>query len=202
MLAYVFWHWRRPSVSVEEYETAQRDFHAALAAAPSAGFLRSFSHAIVGAPWANGGAEAYEDWYLVRDSAALDALNEGAMTASRRAPHDAAAAGAAGGTAGLFRLRVGDLEPGARWAHWFARPEGVGHSQLVAELAATLAAAHGSLWVRQMTLGPSPECCVLARGPLDAPLPYRIASFALRPVVQYAPAGGTTTLAPSNAPAR
>src|ERR1700752_4970973 len=105
MLAYVFWHWRRPGGPAADYEALQRRFHAALGAAPPAGFLGSRSLAVMNAPWAAGGGEAYEDWYLVADSAALDPLNDAAISASRQAPHDAAAAAAAGGTAGLPRLR-------------------------------------------------------------------------------------------------
>ena len=65
LLAYVFWHWKQAEVTTREYATRQRAFHAALAAAPSSGFLGSFSIALAQAPWAAGGGEAYEDWYLV-----------------------------------------------------------------------------------------------------------------------------------------
>ena len=34
MLSYTFWHWRQPAVPATDYETRQRAFHAALAAAP------------------------------------------------------------------------------------------------------------------------------------------------------------------------
>ena len=115
MLAYVFWHWRRPDVPAASYEALQRRFHAALGAAPPAGFLGSRSLAITGAPWADGGNEAYEDWYLLEGSAALDPLNAAAVSASRQAPHDAAAAVAGGGTAGLYLLRLGSAgEPPPR----------------------------------------------------------------------------------------
>ena len=106
MLAYVFWHWPRAGVPAAEYEDLQRRFHAALQAAPSAGFLGSRCLALAGAPWAGGGGPAYEDWYLLEGSAALDPLNAAAVTASRQAPHDAAAAVADGGTAGLYTLRL------------------------------------------------------------------------------------------------
>jgi len=99
MLAYTFWHWRKASVPRHDYEARVQQFHLALRAHPSAGFSRSYSLAFIGAPWANAGAEAYEDWYLVEGSAALDPLNEAAISASRQVPHDAAAAAAAGGTA-------------------------------------------------------------------------------------------------------
>jgi hypothetical protein len=88
MLAYVFWHWRRPDVPAAAYEALQRRFHAALEVAPPAGFIGSRSVAIAGAPWAAGGGEAYEDWYLVDGWAGLDPLNAAAVSASRQGPHD------------------------------------------------------------------------------------------------------------------
>ena len=118
MLAYVFWHWRRPEVPAAAYEALQHRFHAALEAAPPAGFIGSCSVAIACAPWAAGGGEAYEDWYLVDGSAGLDPLNAAAVSASRQGPHDAAAAAADGGTAGLYLLRLGEAgdPPGAACA--------------------------------------------------------------------------------------
>lgn len=171
MLAYVFWHWRRPDMAAADYESRQRAFHAALAAAPSPGFLRSLSHAVTGAPWAADGGEAYEDWYLTRDSAALDPLNAAAISASRAAPHDAAAAGAAGGTAGLYTLRQG--APPERPAHeyWFARPAGMGYAALLAALS-PVTRDDRALWCRFMTLGPSPEFCLQSRTPVVLPSPF------------------------------
>ena len=96
MLAYAFWHWRRPRVERDEYEAMQRAFHAALAQSPPTGFVSSRCSAIRDAPWAAEGAEAYEDWYLLTGSAALDPLNDAAVSASRRGAHDAAAAAAQG----------------------------------------------------------------------------------------------------------
>jgi len=56
MLAYVFWHWKRADVAAAEYEARQREFHRALGGAPPVRFVRSYSHALTGAPWAaNGG---------------------------------------------------------------------------------------------------------------------------------------------------
>jgi hypothetical protein len=43
LLAYVFWHWKQAESTAKDYENRQRAFHAALAAAPSSGFLGSFS---------------------------------------------------------------------------------------------------------------------------------------------------------------
>lgn len=190
MLAYVFWHWRRAEADAAAYEAAQRAFHDALAAEPSAGLVGSFSHAVRGAPWANAGGEAYEDWYLVHGSAALDPLNIAAVSAGRHAPHDAAAAHAAGGTAGLYRLRLGELEAGPSVAHWFAKPAGMGYPQFLARMEGAVAAARGALFIRQMVLGPTPECVLLAPAPAPATLPLAIEPLTLemRPVVGWHPA--------------
>ncbi len=97
MLAYVFWHWPRTGVSRDRYESLQQRFHGALRHAPPVGFLGSSSDSIGAAPWITSNATAYEDWYLLENGSALDALNDAAITASRQVPHDEAAAVAAGG---------------------------------------------------------------------------------------------------------
>lgn len=182
LLAYVFWHWRQSSADRSAYESAQLDFQRALTDSPSAGFVRSFSHAIAGAPWANDGGEAYEDWYLVRDSAALDPLDTAAITAGRKAAHDAAASLAAAGTAGLFQLRVGNAPTSPRSAQWFSKPTGLAYPQIFAAIEPALKPVDGSLWVRKMTLGPSPEFCVLGREPAVLGTPFQRFAFQLRPI--------------------
>ena len=182
ILAYAFWHWPQPSADRNTYEAAQLQFQRSLAAAPSPGFIRSASYAIVGAPWANDGGDAYQDWYMVRGTTALDPLDEAAITASRKAPHDAAASLAAGGTAGLYRLRLGEVPSEARWSHWFSKPDGLTYSQLFAAIEPALSPVGGSLWVRKMTLGPSPEFCVLARQPAQLAPQFHLFAIALRPV--------------------
>jgi len=169
MLAYTFWHWRKASVARHDYEARVQQFHLALRAHPSAGFSRSYSLAFIGAPWANAGAEAYEDWYLVEGSAALDPLNEAAISASRQVPHDAAAAAAAGGTAGLYRLRLGTWSKPPTCAYWFAKPAGASYPGLFAVLQPLISNIGGALWARQMTLGPSPEFCLHVPGETSLP---------------------------------
>ena len=120
MLAYVFWHWPRAGVSAGRLRGA---------AAPLPRGARRDARrrvprlALAGASPARPGrrtaATAYEDWYLLEGSAALDPLNAAAVTASRQAPHDAAAAAAEGGTAGLYLLRLGQRSASRR-----ARPPG------------------------------------------------------------------------------
>ena len=183
MLAYVFWHWRRSDVDVDTYESVQRRFHDALAGEPSAGFRGSFSHALTGAPWANAGGGAYEDWYLVDDSAALDPLNTAAVTHARQAPHDAAAALAANGTAGLYRLRLGTLERSPAVAHWFAKPAAMTYPQFLASMEGAVESSRGALFMRQMTLGPTKECVLLAPAPATLPPGIEALTLRLRPVV-------------------
>lgn len=179
MLAYVFWHWRRPDVAPGDYERAQRLFHAALGAAPPPGFARSFSIASAGAPWAADGGEAYDDWYLTDGSAALDPLNAAAISASRQAPHDAAAALAAGGTAGLYSLRMGaPLEGAPGTLTWFAKPEGMTYPAMLEAVEPVVRSASAALWCRSMTLGPALEFCLHTRAPVG--LPPAFAPLAIR----------------------
>lgn len=62
--------------------------------------------------------QAVLDWYLVHDFGALGLLNEAAVSTSRAAPHDAAAAVAAGGAGGLYGLRHGATLRQPQHAHW------------------------------------------------------------------------------------
>lgn len=160
MLAYVFWHWPRPGVEAPHYEARLGRFQQALAAAPPPGFRESFVHSVRGASWANGGGGAYEDWYLVGGSADLDPLNDAAVSSARRVPHDEAAAAAGGGTAGLYRLRLGSVVFAPHRAAWFSKPDGLSYAALFDLVRPPIEAAGGALWGRQMTLGPAREFCV------------------------------------------
>jgi hypothetical protein len=144
MLAYVFWHTRGDEVAAADYEPRLDAFHAAIGV-PSAWF------AVSGLPWIPGG-DGYEDWYLVEDFAALGELNERAVSGPRRAPHDAAAAQAAWGIAGIYRIKRGEPRlDGVRYAAWRAKPAGVAYEAFEGEVPGR------AVWQRQMTLGPTPE---------------------------------------------
>jgi hypothetical protein len=182
MLAYVFWHWKQRDVTGPEYERRQRAFHAALNASPSAGLRGSFSVGLSHAPWAAGGEDAYEDWYLVEDFGALGRLNEAAVSGGRAAPHDAAAAVAAGGAGGVYRLRSGSVVPAPRYAHWFGKPDGVRYADLLAELSPLVDQARGGLWMRQMVLGPAREFCLHAPAPVGLPDAFGALVLSVRPV--------------------
>jgi hypothetical protein len=182
MLAYVFWHWKRATIPALEYEARQRAFHAALAGAPPAGFERSSCARLTGAPWAADGAEAYEDWYLVHDFAALGVLKDAAISASRQAPHDAAAAAALSGTAGVYALQAGAPLSAPTLAHWFGKPDGMSYRELLAELTPLVQQAGAALWLRQLVLGPPRELCILAPARLELPPAFAVLELELAPV--------------------
>jgi hypothetical protein len=168
-LAYVFWH--RPAAGQDraEYEGRLAAFHAALAADPPPGFGGSCVVPLGEAPWLDGGGPAYEDWYLVPDWEALGVLNVHAVTGSRAVSHDAAAARAGAGTAGVYGLVSGPGTPPAL-AHvaWPAKPAGMPYPAFHAELARVLPPG-AAVWQRQMTLGPAGEYTVRSPEPLDLP---------------------------------
>ena len=113
MLAYVFSHRPAPGVDVTVYEEALRRFHAALASAPSAGFVSSTTYRT---------GDAYSDWYLVESSASLDWLNAAAISGARTPAHDAAARMAVDGSGKLLSLAGGDVPQGPGFEIRFAKP--------------------------------------------------------------------------------
>jgi hypothetical protein len=159
VLAYVFWHRPRDGVDAAGYVASLTAFHERIG-------VPSWFAPLDRPPW-SGDAGWYEDWYLVEDWNGLGRLNEAAVTGSRREPHDAAAALVADGIAGVYALVGGRPErPG--WAGWVAKPADVGYEAF--EPALRAAAGGGSVWKRQMVLGPTREFVVLAPGPV--PLPW------------------------------
>ncbi len=140
MLAYVFWHRPAAGVEREDYEEAQRRFHAEIGV-PSACF------ALAELPFASGAeGDGYEDWYLVEDWTALGALNEAAVDGRRRPSHDRAAA---------WR------EPPAE-ARWLYKRPGEATADLLTRLG-----GDASIWQRQMVLGPAPEFCAGSGGEIS-----------------------------------
>jgi len=97
MLAYVFWHWPRPDVDASDYQARLARFHRELAASEPAGFRGSRVFAVSSVPGVPEAPELLEDWYFVDDFAALGVINEAAVAAHNREPHDAADPAARGG---------------------------------------------------------------------------------------------------------
>ena len=178
MLAYIFWHHPAKETGRPAYEADLADFHTALRSAVIAGLHSSTTYRIAGLPWINAGAVAYEDWYLLAGSAALDALDVAAVTGRRRGAHEKVASAVAGGAGGLYRIRSGEPSaPGPRTAQWFSKPDGLSYAALDDTLRPSL---HGgsTLWQRQMVLGPGLEFCLL--GADSELLPHVIPSLLVR----------------------
>ena len=158
MLAYVFWHWRTTHAEQSTYQESLISFHKALREQQPAGFQYSIVFRLERAPWLGRDKDTYEEWYLVESFAALGVLNEAAVSGLCKEPHHQVAKDAAGGAGGIYRLWLG--EPGlatAQVALWFAKPDGMSYEQLRAQ--PEIASAAGSIWQRQMTLGPTAEFC-------------------------------------------
>jgi hypothetical protein len=163
VLAYVFWHRPATGVDAAGYEARLTAFHAALAADPPPGYGGSCALRLAG--------DGYEDWYLVPDWAALGELNAHAVSGSRSAPHDAAAAGAGDGAAGVYALLAGAPDPPAQpHGAWLAKPAGMSYADFHPALAAALGPG-ASAWQRQLTLGPAGEYTVRAPEPVELPWP-------------------------------
>src|SRR5262245_66520897 len=111
MLAYLFWHVPLAGVELRDYESALLAFQADLAAAPPSGLCACASYQISEVPWLDD-HRGYEDWYLVRSFADLDALNDAAVKPARWDVHAAIASRMGSGDGGLCReLQVSS----ARW---------------------------------------------------------------------------------------
>lgn len=160
MLAYVFSHRPAGGVDVAAYDEALRQFHAELAGSRLAGFVASTTYRY---------DDGYSDWYLVEDSAALDVLNDAAVSGTRTASHNAAARMAASGVGKLFRLAQGD--PGLESTHeiGFSKPPGMSYADLYSRLEPLPRRPGVALWRRMMVLGPPPEFCLVAPQPVELP---------------------------------
>ena len=173
MLAYVFWHWPQSSIARGTYLDYLRDFHRTLAANKSNGFRHSVVFRINGASWLNTTGEAYEEWYLLDDSAAMDPLNHAAVSGACEEPHNRVARNAADGTGGLYRFRGGaeDLAQ-SRFAVWLSKPDGVSYPNFFATLEPLTTQQGVGLWGRQMTLGPTTEFCIHSSTQIQLPANY------------------------------
>jgi hypothetical protein len=168
-LAYFFWHWKQPDVSSARYEAALRGFHASLRESPPRGFIRSVSTAVIGAPWANAGAEAYVDRYVIEDASALDRLDDAIGAMGRHRKHDTVAHLAAAGAGGVSRLRLGEVVEHPRHAFWFNKVAGMSYEDIFRALEPAVRRHSAVLWMRKMVLGPSPEFCLEADDMMELP---------------------------------
>jgi hypothetical protein len=169
-------------VDASDYEADLVAFHASLSCPPPAGFLCSAAFRVTGAPWLPQQRNCYEDWYLIRDWAAVGALNTNAVAPTHTKCHDRVARQAESGAGGLYALRAGDGVLDGTAATWFAKPAGWSYDDLGSALEACLDRGL-TLWQRQMLLSPALEFCLRgdAAPDLEAPLHgSRVSCRALR----------------------
>jgi hypothetical protein len=164
VLAYVFFHRAAAGVETAAYETALRLFHASLAGQPLPGFIGSSTYRVGG---------GYADWYLVKDSAALDVLNEAAVKGARSASHDAVANMATDGAGKLLTLVSGNTPTGSGFEIRFSKPAGMGYPELYERIKPWTDLDEVTLWRRMMVLGPPPEFCLVARSEIQLPAEMR-----------------------------
>jgi N-acetylglutamate synthase-like GNAT family acetyltransferase len=169
--AYLFWHRPRADVDAGRYVEALSTFHGVLASDPPAGLVTSWSLALSEAPWRDAGEGWLEDWYVLRGIGGLGVLERAAIDARRRGAHDAAAAGTGEGTAGLYGLVHGQPARDLGSAAWLAKPDGEPYERFIPALV-EVAGPGASIWQRRLTLGPTPEFCVLGSFP-ELPWPAR-----------------------------
>ena len=169
MLAYLFWHWPKSSVTAAAYEALLVAFHDRLRTVGCPGLQRSLVFREHGTLWVQP-AGSYVDWYLLDGSAALDHLNNAAVAPPLVEAHARCAGAAAGGAGGLYRLH-GDSPDAVTGlaALWLSKPPGMAYADFYARLAPLTSAAERSLWRRQMVLGPAPEFCLLSATPQQLP---------------------------------
>jgi hypothetical protein len=183
MLAYVFWHWPQLSVAYESYRDHLIAFHETLSRHAPPGFVRSAVYRTGPSPWTAPAVDNYADWYLLESSAALDALNDGAVSPACRSAHDSIARLAGGGVAGLYRHWAGATDVGnAGVAIWFAKPPGMFYDEIRRLFSSVSGQPAVSGWGRQMTLGPAPEFCLLAPHYLTLPADFDALSTHLVPL--------------------
>jgi hypothetical protein len=160
MIAYLFFHHLADGEDAVEYEAGLRHFHVALRDAGIPGFDSSRTYRL---------EDGYCDWYVVANSAALDPLNDAAVTGSRSELHDVVARRAVNFTGKLLKLAAGRYDPDSLVEIRFSKPKGMSYEDLYARLEPWTSRSDTSLWRRMLVLGPPPEFSLLARAPEALP---------------------------------
>jgi hypothetical protein len=184
-LAYVFWHKPHGGILQRDYEKRLLTFQRSLKAHPPDGLVDALSFGVDVLPWLRRRSLAYEDWYLVEDFRSLGALNEAAVSADNRRPHDKAAQHSVAVAGGVYRRRSGSLRlQDARFEAWIRKPAAASYEEFLESLSKSAGARKTDLWQRQMVLGPAPEFCVHSESPLKLPKGLEAATVSLRLVAE------------------
>ena len=161
MLAYVFWHWPFPEVAEHTYQQDLIAYHRTLFANKPDGFYHTRVLQMEQAPWLARSERSYEDWHLVENSAALDTLNERAVSGPCQDPHRLVARWTQSGAGGLYHLISGAPNLAlVRFAYRLDKPAGMTYGDFYALLQPLAQKAHALFWTRHMSLGPGPEFCL------------------------------------------
>lgn len=172
MLAYVFWHAALPGTAPQEYRQRLQRFHRQLQEIPPAGFLESHTWQVGTVPWLDG-LGTHEDWYVLDKASSLDPLADAAVSYRLESAHGSIAGLAASGIAGLYKPARGEraAADGDR-ASWFIKPAGTSYDGLYRYLDEQDPSIAGRLWQRFLTLGPTPEFCLVGNEGIDLPAEY------------------------------
>jgi hypothetical protein len=171
-LAYVFFHRPRRTVGRKEYERALAEFHIRLARSPTRGFRENAALRLPQAPWAETVRRPlYLDWYTLDGFGALDPIRDVAYRPPWDRFHRAIARRAADGWGALYAsggsARPPDLGEQLVWFSSEALPVIPWGKPLRA------GPSQGTLWRRQLALGPSPEFCWVTTGAVPPKLRRR-----------------------------
>jgi len=170
LFAYVFWHWPRPEISRDSYETKLTAFLHALSSEEPAGLVEALSFRVEALPWFPQRGNLYEDWYIVDNFAAIATLNETAIGGGARGPHDSIAKDYMKGAGAIFKSIKGDIRVrDARLAIWIEKGIGQPYQSYYDEVAKSVGDRKADLWRRQMVLGPSPQFCIHSEEVLEIP---------------------------------
>ena len=162
MIAYVFWHWRDPRIEEIAYQQLLINFHERLHRHKPSGFLDSAVFQMEQAPWSGMELETYEEWYILENSSAIDALRILMEKGRCKEHHERFKQWDTGGIGGLYSLQQEPLHFDCTMiqaAHWFSRPTGVTEEALQMMLQNQRQQEPGYCWRRILLLGPAPEFC-------------------------------------------
>jgi hypothetical protein len=172
MLAYLFWHSASAATDPQVYLQRLRSFHQQLSQSSPAGLLASYTWHVGTVSWLQD-ANCYEDWYVLEDASYLDTLAEAAVSHRLRSVHDAIAGLATSGVAGLFKPACGDrAQAEGNLVSWFSKPVGTSYDDLYGYLEEQDPSLTGGLWQRFLTLGPTPEFCLVTTEDPHLPAEY------------------------------